>query len=162
MSDKTTAIKGGTVIDQSGSRRADVVVSDDGTIVAVGEGLDGDVTLDATDCVVSPGFVDLHVHLRQPGKEEAETIESGISTSASMAKMAATVPGFAAALNTRPLALATTLGPAPHEPMQPLSSTNTRGVGVVEVVKSRKIRSVSREFKRRQDLLWQTPMVTGF
>lgn len=73
----TTAIKGGTVIDQNGSRRADVIVSDDGTIVAVGEGLDGDRTLDATDCVVSPGFVDLHVHLRQPGKEEAETIETG-------------------------------------------------------------------------------------
>ena len=59
----TTALRGGTVIDQSGTRRADVVVSDDGTILAVGEGLDGDRSLDATDCVVSPGFVDLHVHL---------------------------------------------------------------------------------------------------
>ncbi len=73
----TLAIKGGTVIDQSGSRRADVVVSADGTILAVGVGLDGDRSLDATDCVVAPGFVDLHVHLRQPGKEEAETIETG-------------------------------------------------------------------------------------
>ena len=73
----TTALRGGTVIDQSGTRRADVVVSDDGTVLAVGDGLDGDRSLDATDCVVAPGFVDLHVHLRQPGKEEAETIETG-------------------------------------------------------------------------------------
>jgi dihydroorotase len=74
---QTTAIRGGTVIDAAGSRPADVVVSDDGTVLAVGEGLDGDRTLDAGGCVVSPGFVDLHVHLRQPGKEEAETIETG-------------------------------------------------------------------------------------
>ena len=77
MSGNTVAIRGGTVVDSTGSRRADVVVGDDGRILAVGQGLDGDRSLDATDCVVSPGFVDLHVHLRQPGKEEAETIETG-------------------------------------------------------------------------------------
>ena len=33
--------------------------------------------LDAGGCVVAPGFVDLHVHLREPGHEEAETIETG-------------------------------------------------------------------------------------
>ncbi|MEZ5168295.1 MAG: dihydroorotase [Acidimicrobiales bacterium] len=73
----TIAIKGGTVVDRHGTRRADVVVSDDGTILAVDEGLDGDRSLDASGCIVSPGFVDLHVHLRQPGKEEAETVETG-------------------------------------------------------------------------------------
>ena len=31
----------------------------------------------AHGCIVSPGFVDLHVHLREPGREEAETIETG-------------------------------------------------------------------------------------
>lgn len=78
MSDTTLAIKGGTVIDETGSRRADVVIdTSTGTVVGVGEGLSGDRELDATDCVVSPGFVDLHVHLREPGKEEAETIETG-------------------------------------------------------------------------------------
>jgi len=46
-------------------------------IDAVGEGLDGDIVLDGTGCFVSSGFVDLHTHLREPGKEEAETIESG-------------------------------------------------------------------------------------
>ena len=74
-----TVIRGGTVLDQRGERRADVAI-DDGRITEVAEDLapsDGDVVLDATGWVVSPGFVDLHVHLREPGKEEAETIETG-------------------------------------------------------------------------------------
>jgi len=78
---KTIAIRGGEVVDATGSRRADVLV-EDGRIAAVvpeGEGRDlvADVTLDAGGCVVAPGLVDLHTHLRQPGAEEAETIETG-------------------------------------------------------------------------------------
>ena len=69
-------ITGGTVVDQQGERRADVAVQD-GQIVEVGPDLAGDDVLDATGCIVSPGFVDLHTHLREPGKEEAETIETG-------------------------------------------------------------------------------------
>ncbi len=37
----------------------------------------GTVVLDASGCVVAPGLVDLHAHLRQPGREEAETVETG-------------------------------------------------------------------------------------
>lgn len=37
----------------------------------------GDVVVDADECVVLPGLVDLHTHLREPGREHAETIESG-------------------------------------------------------------------------------------
>jgi dihydroorotase len=74
-------LRGGTVIDEMGSRRADVAV-DGGLIVGVGEGLDGRTTLDAGGCVVSAGFVDLHTHLRQPGREEAETVESGARAAA--------------------------------------------------------------------------------
>lgn len=74
-------IRHGTVVDATGERRADVAVAD-GVIVAVGADLDADfdadaAVLDASGCVVSPGLVDLHVHLREPGKEEAETIETG-------------------------------------------------------------------------------------
>jgi dihydroorotase len=69
-------ISGGTVVDQQGERRLDVVVAD-GRIVEVGTDLTGDDVLDASGCMVSPGFVDLHTHLREPGKEEAETIETG-------------------------------------------------------------------------------------
>ncbi len=79
---RTLAIRGATVIDAQGSRRADVVVGDVGTILAVGSGLTADSSLDAGGCIISPGLVDLHVHLRQPGNEEAETIETGARAAA--------------------------------------------------------------------------------
>jgi dihydroorotase len=69
-------IRGGTVVDATGSRRADVLVRN-GTVAAVGDGLEAKVELDAGGCVVAPGLVDLHTHLRQPGREEAETVETG-------------------------------------------------------------------------------------
>ena len=72
-------IQGGTVIDLDGSRRADVLV-EDGLIAEVGENLgapSGATVLEADGCMVSPGFVDLHTHLREPGGEDAETIETG-------------------------------------------------------------------------------------
>jgi dihydroorotase len=71
-------ISGGTIVDQDGERRADVRIAD-GVVSEVGQALDvGEAhVLDAAGCVVSPGFVDLHTHLREPGKEEAETIETG-------------------------------------------------------------------------------------
>jgi dihydroorotase len=72
----TIVIKGGRVLDAGGERVADVVV-EDGRIVGVGPDLSGDATLDAGGCVVTPGLVDLHAHLRQPGREEAETVETG-------------------------------------------------------------------------------------
>ncbi|MDE0607790.1 MAG: dihydroorotase [Acidimicrobiaceae bacterium] len=78
----TLALRGGTVVDAQGSRRADVVVGDEGTILAVGSGLTADHELDAGDCIVAPGLVDLHVHLRQPGNEEAETIDTGARAAA--------------------------------------------------------------------------------
>ena len=67
------------MVDATGSRRADVVV-ESGTVVAVGEGLGapaGARVLDAGGCLVAPGLVDLHAHLREPGREEAETVETG-------------------------------------------------------------------------------------
>lgn len=73
----SVVLRGGRVIDADGERTLDVEVGDDGLISAVGSGLSGDLELDASGCVISPGFVDLHAHLREPGQEEAETIETG-------------------------------------------------------------------------------------
>ena len=76
---ETLLIRGGEVVDPAGRRRADVGIRD-GRIVAVGENLDiegVDRVIDADGCIVSTGFVDLHSHLREPGQEEAETIQSG-------------------------------------------------------------------------------------
>ena len=69
-------LKGGRVVDSRGEQLADVAIQH-GVIVEVGAQLTGDHVVDATGCVVAPGFVDLHAHLREPGKEEAETIETG-------------------------------------------------------------------------------------
>ncbi|MEY2415075.1 MAG: dihydroorotase [Ilumatobacteraceae bacterium] len=89
-------IRGGMVLDQTGERRVDVAVEGD-RIAEVGDTLDGDEILEAEGCVVSPGFVDLHVHLREPGHEDAETIETG--------SRAAALGGFTAMVampNTEP------------------------------------------------------------
>jgi dihydroorotase len=77
-------IAGGEVIDEVGRRRADVLLSE-GAIKAVGDRVDaprGAQRLDASGCWVTPGLVDLHAHLRQPGMEEAETVESGARAAA--------------------------------------------------------------------------------
>jgi dihydroorotase len=75
----TILITNGRVIDETGERSVNVRIAD-GVIVEVGPDLvaqESDDIIDASGLVVSPGFVDLHVHLREPGREEAETIETG-------------------------------------------------------------------------------------
>ena len=61
--DSTTVIRGGTVIDGSGTPgiSADVLIAG-GKIVEIGHNLVGDQVLDATGCVVAPGFIDIHTH----------------------------------------------------------------------------------------------------
>lgn len=83
----TLALTGGTVVDGLGERRADVVFdTETGLITAVTDGGEAvgeaDETIDVRGCVIAPGFVDLHVHLRQPGNEAAETVESGSRSAA--------------------------------------------------------------------------------
>ena len=73
---KSVVIKGGTILNQNGELRADVRIENE-IVIEVGANLKGDVELDASGCIVTSGFVDLHAHLREPGKEEAETIETG-------------------------------------------------------------------------------------
>jgi len=82
------AITGGRVIDpaQGIDRVADVLISD-GVIQEITEGSSGEVpsgfeSLDASGKIVSPGFVDLHTHLRDPGQEWKETIVTGTRAAA--------------------------------------------------------------------------------
>ena len=96
VNNTSVVIKGGTILDQRGEQVGDVRI-EGGVIAEVGPSLTGDRVLDASGCMVSPGFVDLHVHLREPGREEAETVETG--------SRAAALGGFTAVVampNTEP------------------------------------------------------------
>jgi len=78
---KPVVIRGGRVIDPASGRdeRTDLVI-EGGTVAGFGRNQgtpEGAEILDASGCVVAPGFVDLHVHLREPGREDVETIETG-------------------------------------------------------------------------------------
>ncbi|GAS94260.1 dihydroorotase [Mycolicibacterium canariasense] len=59
----------------------DVLVSD-GQIAQIGTGATADTVIDATGQILLPGFVDLHTHLREPGREYAEDIETGSAAAA--------------------------------------------------------------------------------
>jgi dihydroorotase len=73
-------IRNGRVMDPASGLDAirDVAI-EDGRIVAIGENLDAGLfeSFDASGSIVAPGFIDMHVHLREPGFEYAETIETG-------------------------------------------------------------------------------------
>ncbi|MBM3724298.1 MAG: dihydroorotase [Acidobacteria bacterium] len=73
-------LRNGRVIDPASRHDATAdVLMVDGRIAAVGRALDatGAAEFDATGLIVAPGFIDMHVHLREPGFEHAETIETG-------------------------------------------------------------------------------------
>ena len=74
----STVIKNGHLIDPaSGTSEPMDILFEGDTITKIGKDLSGDETIDATDCIVCPGLVDIHVHFREPGFESKETIESG-------------------------------------------------------------------------------------
>jgi dihydroorotase len=70
-------IKGASLPD---GKKADISLSN-GLIASVGPAFTGEAltVIDGKDCVVLPGLVDLHTHLREPGREDAETVLSGSS-----------------------------------------------------------------------------------
>jgi dihydroorotase len=78
-------VKGGRVIDPSQNidRVGDVAV-EDGSVREIGENIDatGSEIFDASGLIVAPGFIDMHVHLREPGFEHSETIETGSRSAA--------------------------------------------------------------------------------
>ncbi len=79
----TILIRGGHVMTPDGWEVLDVVVDGD-VVAAVGQNLEAPQAevVDAAGCWVGPGFVDLHVHLREPGHEWKEDIASGTAAAA--------------------------------------------------------------------------------
>ncbi len=82
---RTILLKGGRVIDPANNidKTADVLI-EGGRIKAVGSGLAdrADLVIDCRDKIVAPGLIDMHVHLREPGMEEEETIATGSAAAA--------------------------------------------------------------------------------
>lgn len=70
------AFRGGSIVTKDGVITADVVVRD-GAVSEIGSGCTADEVVDISGLTVFPGFVDLHAHLREPGREDTETIETG-------------------------------------------------------------------------------------
>ncbi len=94
-------IRGGRVVDPANNRDGEMDVLVEGEKIArVGRGVNapaGALVLEAKGLIVAPGLVDMHVHLREPGHEDAETIESGTRAAA-----AGGVTSVAAMPNTDP------------------------------------------------------------
>lgn len=80
-----TVLRGGLVVDpvQKTARRADVWI-ENGVVAEVSEGLSGVLhhSVDVDGCLVMPGLIDPHVHLREPGQTHKETIETGTRAAA--------------------------------------------------------------------------------
>ena len=84
MSKKRLLIKGGTVVAEGVSRKADILVVD-GKIATIGESLVADEQteiFDAEGCIVTYGLADVHIHLREPGYSAKETITTGTRAAA--------------------------------------------------------------------------------
>ena len=96
----TTLFKNGNIASSNSKTLsvADVLV-EDGKIKAVGQNLsaDGAAVIDCQDKIVLPALFDIHVHFREPGQEDKETIETG-----ALAALTGGVTGVIAMPNTRP------------------------------------------------------------
>jgi len=97
----TIQIKGGRIIDPSQEidQIGDLWISRDQILPPGGQTEDADTVIDATGLIVCPGLIDAHVHLREPGNEEDETIATGAAAAlaggmTSVACMPNTIPAL--------------------------------------------------------------------
>jgi len=83
---KPILLRGGTLVDPSQklNERGDLLIAD-GAIAGFGRTIDNPDDADVLDCaglIVSPGFIDVHCHLREPGREDVETVATGARAAA--------------------------------------------------------------------------------
>ncbi|MEU8037181.1 dihydroorotase [Streptosporangium sp. NPDC049078] len=84
MNDRIGATRDGIVIRGArilGGEPVDILVRD-GLLVEIGRGLSGGEVVEAEGLIALPGLVDLHTHLREPGREDAETVDTGTRAAA--------------------------------------------------------------------------------
>ncbi|MEU8199856.1 dihydroorotase [Streptosporangium sp. NPDC049046] len=84
MNDRIGATRDGIVIRGArilGGEPVDILVRD-GLLVEIGRGLSGSEVVEAEGLIALPGLVDLHTHLREPGREDAETVDTGTRAAA--------------------------------------------------------------------------------
>lgn len=112
-------LRGGTVVSAGGLLKADVGV-DDGRIAFVGSEESRGRTIDCTGCLIGPGFVDIHVHFREPGQTWKEDIETG--------SRAAAAGGFTAVVP-----MANTEPPTDRPALVKAMGERARSVGLVEL-----------------------------
>ena len=81
-------IRGVTVPDADGGSRVTDILIGGGSVTAIESGLNhsGARVLDADGLIALPGLVDLHTHLREPGREDAETVETGTAAAAQIGR----------------------------------------------------------------------------
>ena len=115
---KSILIKGGLI---AGMKESDLLVKD-GVIAEIAPNISNgaDEVIEAKGCVVLPGFVDLHTHLREPGRENSETIATG--------SLAAARGGYVAVS-----AMANTLPVADSAAIVEQVASIGRSVGLVDV-----------------------------
>ncbi len=87
MTVRPLLIRGGRIVDpsQSMDKTADLLIID-GKIETISDkigGMEGIIEIDAKGQLVTPGLIDVHVHLREPGGEHKETIETGVKAAVS-------------------------------------------------------------------------------
>ncbi len=79
-------IKKGRIIDPSqGVDKTGDILIENGKIIQTGDSISAkaDTTINADGKIIAPGFVDMHTHLREPGREDKETIETGLTAAVS-------------------------------------------------------------------------------
>ncbi len=122
-------VKNGRVVDPAGGldRVCDIAI-EDGIIREVGNEIatTGSEQFDASGLIVAPGFIDMHVHLREPGFEHAETIETG--------SRAAAAGGFTSICcmpNTQPVNDNATVTSYIRERAQRFAAVNVYPIGAI-------------------------------